>query len=197
MRQDDRHVREIHRHVVDRHRVAVLQPDAAAARHAGADAAVAGVKEHGQPGLGEDFVQRVGEAVVRERTAAAADAASARGHALRRPALRFAHRLGAASRVDAREGNGDVRIGLAPSSATASFDSCGTSRQPFIDREDHARHLARAVVVGQRAADRAAAPLSPKYFAPRASAAVARRRAPGARARRSRSACAAIDSHRQ
>jgi hypothetical protein len=43
----DRHVREVHGHVVDGHRMAVLQPDPAAAAPAGSDAAVARVKHDG------------------------------------------------------------------------------------------------------------------------------------------------------
>ena len=55
-----------------------FRANAAAARHAGADPAVAGVEQHRQPRLGEHFVERVGDAIVRARTAAAADAASVR-----------------------------------------------------------------------------------------------------------------------
>src|SRR4051812_49612420 len=67
MRHDDRHVREINCHIVDRHRVSVLQPDPAAAAHPGADAAMAGVKQHRQFRLGEHFVQRIRDAIVRRK----------------------------------------------------------------------------------------------------------------------------------
>jgi hypothetical protein len=40
--------------------------NAAAAGHSGADAAVAGVKEHRQARLGKHFVEGVGDAIVRE-----------------------------------------------------------------------------------------------------------------------------------
>ena len=49
----------------------------------------------------------------------------------------------------------DVGVRARRSSTTASFDTCGASRQPLVDREDDAGHLARAVVLGQRRARRA------------------------------------------
>ena len=109
MRHDDRHVRKIHRDVVDRHRVAVFQPDTTAARHACADAAVAGVKEDRQPASANtstadrprDRWGRIAESV---------DGASAHGS---RPnaTRRRASRTPAAPRAGSMlaKGNGDVR----------------------------------------------------------------------------------------
>ena len=53
--------REVDGDIVDVHRVRVLEPDPAAAGHARADAAVAGVEQRRQPGLGDHLVERVGQ----------------------------------------------------------------------------------------------------------------------------------------
>ena len=66
MRDDDRHVREIRRDVVEVHRVGILQPQPAAARHAGADARMAAVEDRRQLVLGDHLVELVGHAVVGE-----------------------------------------------------------------------------------------------------------------------------------
>jgi len=64
MRHDDRHVGEIHRDIIDVHGIAVLQANSAATRHAGTDAAVAGVKNHGQLRRGYHFIERIRGLVV-------------------------------------------------------------------------------------------------------------------------------------
>src|SRR5215831_16713046 len=48
MRQDDRHLRKIHRDIVDEHRVAVFETDAAATGQTGADDAMPRVEQHRQ-----------------------------------------------------------------------------------------------------------------------------------------------------
>ena len=89
---------------------AVLEPDAAAARHAGADPAVAGVEEHRQPRLGEHLVERVGQAVVgdellqRRVELEPADAAASD------EPPRLAYRLLSRVRVQADEGKRDVGV---------------------------------------------------------------------------------------
>ena len=108
--RDDRHVREIHRHVVDEHRVAVLQPDAAAARHPRADPAVSGVKEHGQPRFREDFVERIRDAVVGRKLLEGRMKFEAANAARLHQLARLAHAVGAARGIDAREGDRDVRM---------------------------------------------------------------------------------------
>lgn len=52
--------------IVDVHRVGVLEADAAAARKTGSDPRTAGMEERGQPGLGDDLVERIERLVVRE-----------------------------------------------------------------------------------------------------------------------------------
>jgi len=54
----------MHRHVVDVHRIRVLQSHAPATGHAGADTAVPGVKGHREPRLGKNFVERISNMVV-------------------------------------------------------------------------------------------------------------------------------------
>ncbi len=52
--------------IVDVHRIAVLQADAAAAGHAGADAAVAGVEDHGHLEFIHHFIERIRAAIAGE-----------------------------------------------------------------------------------------------------------------------------------
>ena len=66
MRDDDRHVGEIHRDVVDMDRLRVFQAQSAAAAHAGAHAGMAGVEDRGQLMLGDHLVELVGLAVIGE-----------------------------------------------------------------------------------------------------------------------------------
>ena len=65
MRENDGHVGKIDSHVVDIHRVTVLQPDASAATHSCADSAVARVKDDRQAGFVDDFIKRIDCAIVR------------------------------------------------------------------------------------------------------------------------------------
>src|SRR5829696_4149300 len=66
MGEDDLELGEVGRHIVDVDRVRVLEPDAAAPGKTRADPAVAGVKEGGQPSLGDHLVEGVGSPVVGE-----------------------------------------------------------------------------------------------------------------------------------
>ena len=63
MGEDDLHVGEINRDVVDQHWLAVFEPDPAAAAHSGAHAGVPGVEDRGQPVLGDHLVDRLGHPV--------------------------------------------------------------------------------------------------------------------------------------
>src|SRR5678815_461945 len=64
MSQYDRHVREIHGHIIDIHRSAVLQSNAPAAGHSCSDSTVSGVNDDGQLCLRDDFVKRVNTSIV-------------------------------------------------------------------------------------------------------------------------------------
>src|SRR5690242_19688334 len=64
MCEHDRHMGEVDGDIVDWHWVAVLEPNASAATHAGADAAVAGVEQHWQACFGKDLVERVSMSIV-------------------------------------------------------------------------------------------------------------------------------------
>ena len=110
MRHDDRHPGKIHGDVVNQHRVAVLQTDAAAAGHARADAAVSRVKEDRQLRAGKHFVQRIRDAIVWRKTLKRRVEFQSANAARRDEPLRFADALGAARRIDAREGNRDVGV---------------------------------------------------------------------------------------
>jgi hypothetical protein len=67
VRHDDRHIGKVDGHIIDIHRIAVLQPDAAPARHTRADTAVPGVENDRQPRLGYHFVERVSHLVIGEK----------------------------------------------------------------------------------------------------------------------------------
>ena len=110
--EDDVQLREVGRDVVDRHRVGVLQPHAAAAGHARADPGRAGMEQRDQPGLGDHLVQRVEGAVVGPeglRVGVELEPARAALH----PLARLAHAELALVRVDATR-TGSARPGWPP-----------------------------------------------------------------------------------
>ena len=153
--------------------MAVLQADAATAAHPGADPAVAGVKEHRQPRFRKDFVQRVGDAVVRERTAAAAGAVSGRGRPrpddkparlpdrVRRPASDRCWR----TRSRCRRSAPRIR-------RPRRWTPAGRPVNPLVHGEHDAADLARPVVVGQHVPVASLRRSAPKYFCAATSAAV-------------------------
>ena len=162
----------------------VLQAHAAAAAHAGADAAVAGVEEDRQFRLGEHFVDRVGDAIVRERTAGAADAASARGRRRSRRGVWLRPRR-ERPRVGSTLTNGIAISALAAAKARmSSFVRCGRPGQVLVDGKDDARHLARAIVVGEGLRRRGPRRWRRSTSVPRRPRRSAAHRARGARGRR-------------
>src|SRR6187551_146073 len=108
VRHDDRHIRKVHRHIVDWHWVAILQPDTAATPHARADAAVSGVKDDRELRFGKDFVQRIRDAIVREELLNRWMKLETAYRSRADQASRFAHGFGAARRVDAGKRDCDV-----------------------------------------------------------------------------------------
>src|SRR5215475_10589474 len=109
MRENDRHVREIDGHVIDVHRVAVLQPHASASGHSGADAAVARVKDDRQARFGDHFIKWINRAIVRLKLLQwRMELESSRAGLNQAPYLGYG--FGAARRVNAGEGNHDVRV---------------------------------------------------------------------------------------
>ena len=149
MRHDDRHVREIDRHIVDRHRMAVLQPDAAAASHPGSDSAVSGVKEHRQARFREDLVERIRDAIVGEELLQRRMQLQAANAAAGDEPPRLAHRFGASCRIEADERHRDIGV------PGGEFDDgvvgdLRPSGQLLVDGEDDAADLPRAVVLGER-----------------------------------------------
>ncbi len=141
MRHDDRHVRKIHSDVIDEHRVAVLQPDAAAAGHTGADAAVPGVEQHGQFCFGEDFVERVRHPIVWRKRLQRRVQLEAANAAARDETLRLAHALGAARRVDAGKRDRDVGV-LGGKRRHLVVRDHRPSRQLLVHRKDDAADIA-------------------------------------------------------
>ena len=73
--------------------MAILQPDAAAARHAGPDPAVPGVKEHGKARFREDFIERIRDAIVRKKLLQRRMKLQAPNAAPRNQPPRLAHRI--------------------------------------------------------------------------------------------------------
>ena len=123
MRQHDGHVRKVHGHIVDGHRVAVFQADTAAPGHASADTAVTGVKEDRQPRFGEDFVEGIGDPVVGPGTLNRRDAASGRAPVA---TSLFASRTASAPRVGLMLTKGSAMSAFcAANSMTASLDRRG------------------------------------------------------------------------
>src|SRR5436309_2945154 len=129
MREDDRHIREIDRDVVEQHGLRVLEPDAAPATRRRADAGLPGVEKRRQLGLGDCFVQRVSHAVVgKELLHRRVKLEAPDAEVLDQPP-RFAHALCAAMGIDAREGDRDVAV-LVGSSAISSLVIFLSSRGP-------------------------------------------------------------------
>jgi hypothetical protein len=62
--EDDLHVGKVDRDVVDQHRLAILEPHAAAALHPRAHARMAGVEDGRQLVLGDHLVDRIGHPVI-------------------------------------------------------------------------------------------------------------------------------------
>src|SRR3954451_6683738 len=109
----DRQLGKIGRHVVHVDRVRVLQPHPAAAREAGADAAVPGVKEGGEAGFRDHLIQRIDVPVVREeRLQVGVELEPADVVGVDQPAGTL-DGVGA-GRVDACEGDEDVGVAGSP-----------------------------------------------------------------------------------
>ena len=125
--EDDVQAAEVGRDVVDRHRVGVLQPHPAAARHARADPGRAGVEQRDQPGLLDHRVQRVERAVVGpEGLRVGVELEPAR--AALDPLARLAHGELALVRIDGRERDQHVRVGARRRRAPRrSRAACGPS----------------------------------------------------------------------
>src|SRR5215468_1930999 len=110
MRHDNRQVRKIHRHVVDRHRMAILQAEATSAGHAAPDAAVTGVKNYRQFRLCKDFVERISKRITRGKLLHGRMELQSAYRSFRKKALRLPQTMRSTVRIDARERNGDIRI---------------------------------------------------------------------------------------
>jgi hypothetical protein len=109
VRENDLEVGEVGGHVVEAHRVRVLEPQPAAAREARANAAVSRVEERRQPGLGDHLVQRIGSAVVREELLEVGMELEAPDAVVVDQAARSLDRV-APARVDARERDQHVGV---------------------------------------------------------------------------------------
>jgi len=112
MRHDDRHIGEIHRDIVNWHRIAILQAHAAAARHAAADPAVSCMKDAREAGLRKYFVERIGDPVAGRKLLQGRMKFQAVNPARRHPTARLGDRLRATVRVEAAESKRNVGVAL-------------------------------------------------------------------------------------
>src|SRR5260370_19960825 len=150
MGQDDVHVGEIDRHVVDVHRVGVLQTDAAAAVRARSDSGLAGVEQGHKPAGGDDLVERVGTSVVRIEALRARVELEPPDTEVGGQAPGEAHAGCAAGRVDARERDDHIRVlggELGDLDAVRHRLLAGPGCAAAGERD--ARHVALPVVGGQ------------------------------------------------
>jgi hypothetical protein len=148
MGQNDRHLREIDGDIIDRHRIAVFQTDPAATGQAGADSAVACVKEDREPRFGEHFIQRIRRAIVREELLQRRMKLEAVDAAGGDQASCFANGLRSARRIDAREGDRDVRM-FGRKFGDGVVRDLRSSRQLLVHGEDDAPDAARSIILGQ------------------------------------------------
>src|SRR5689334_8200455 len=110
MRHDDRHVGEIHCDVIDRQRISVLEPHSTTSGQASADAAVPGVKKDREFRFREEFVKRIGNAIVRKELLNWRMEFQSANRAGGEKPSGIGHTLGSAMRVNADEWNGDIGI---------------------------------------------------------------------------------------
>src|SRR6266536_2109533 len=110
MRDDDRHVGEIHRDVIEVNRIGVFEAQSAAARHAGADAGMAAVEDRRQLVLGNHLIERIRHPGVREETLDGGVELEAADRAGLEQTARLAHAHPSLVRVDARKGDHDVTV---------------------------------------------------------------------------------------
>ena len=107
------------------------------------------MKQHRQPGFGEDLVERVGEAVVGEELLDRRVQLEAANAAAGNQPPRLGDRGRAAVRIDADERHRDVGV-VARERQDVVVGEVRPAGQPFVDGEDDAAHLSRAVVLRQR-----------------------------------------------
>jgi hypothetical protein len=146
--EHDLQVGEVDRHVVDLHRVAVLEPDAATAGQAGPDPRVAGVEQRHQPCVGDHLVERVGGRVVgMELLEVGMELEPLHGPD---QITGLGYAVGSPARVDAGEGDQNVRVGLCRLDHVCVGEPRLAGGKRIVDREDHRHHVAAAVVIGHR-----------------------------------------------
>jgi hypothetical protein len=147
VRQNDWHVREVDRDIIDVHRVRVLEANPTAARQARAHAGVPGVEHCWQARLGDDCVQRVGHPVVGEERLQVRVELHPTGSLADEPAS-LHHRALAAVRVDADERDQHVAISGGDLEHLVVADGHLAGVRLVVDAEDDRRHPALAIVGG-------------------------------------------------
>ena len=115
MGHDDGHGRKVHGHVVDGHGLPYFRCTPPPPGMPGADAAMPGVKNNRQPGLGKDFVQRISQAIVGEKLLDGRMKFQSSDLPFGHQALGFLHALRAAMRIDTRKRDGNVGISFSES----------------------------------------------------------------------------------
>src|SRR5712692_10714497 len=110
MRNDDRHVGEVGRDIVNVDGVRVLEFETAAARHARTDSRVTGVKNCRQLMLGDDLVKLIGHSIVWEEALQSRMELKTSNYASFDEVTRLTHAHAALMRVDRRKGNHHVGV---------------------------------------------------------------------------------------
>ena len=147
MGEDDPQVGEVGGDVVDAHRVRVLQPHAAAARHAGADPGCPGVEQGDQSGFGDDLVEGIEVPVVGpERLGVGVELESA--HAGVDQLARHSDPELALVGVDRPEREEHVGVGAGGLEDLGVAEVLAAHPRLVVDVEDDREHVPLAVVVG-------------------------------------------------
>ena len=147
MREDDVEIGELGGHVVDAHRVRVLEADAASARHAGTDAGGTRVKQRDQTRRSDHVVQRIPVAVVGPEGLGVGVELEATHAGLDQLAC-FADRQLALVRVDAPKRDQDVWIGSRDLQYLIVAEPPAAHTRLVVDGEYDGEHAALAVVIG-------------------------------------------------
>ncbi len=146
MCDDHRHVGEIGRDVVEVDRIGVLEFQPAAARHAGADAGMSGVEDGRQLVLGDEFVELIGDRIVREEALHRGVELEALDQAGLDEVAGFPHAHLALVRVDRGERDHHVGIGRGGFGHFLVGNALVADQELAVDREHDEADLALAVV---------------------------------------------------
>ena len=158
MREDDRHVGKVGRHLVDVHGIGILQLQPRSARHACADPGLAGVEDCRQLVFSDHLIEGIGIAVVREEGLGRRMELEAFYPVVLDQRARHAHTHAAPCRVDAGEGDADVAVLVRrfrdflvgdPLDAHAALAVHGEYHEPHLPLTVVRCHLIDGLVLGR------------------------------------------------